>query len=53
MHPAEPRFMVTPLGHKVITMLGSGPMFEMLYKTEMDKVMAQQNIDDTERYYHG
>tara|TARA_B100002052_G_scaffold286823_1_gene301095 strand:- start:541 stop:1302 length:762 start_codon:yes stop_codon:yes gene_type:complete len=53
MHPAEPRFMVTPLGHKVITMLGSGPMFEMLYKTEMDKVIAQQNMDDTERYYHG
>ena len=53
LHPEEPRFLVTPLGHKVITMLGSGPMFEMLYKTEMDKVTAKQINLQKDVFYHG
>ena len=51
MHPSEPRFMVTQLGHQVITMLGSGPMFQLMYNTEMDKQVQAE--DDEGRYYHG
>jgi hypothetical protein len=51
MHPDEPRFRVTALGHQIITMLGSGPIFQMMYNTEMDKKVQAE--DDDDRYYHG
>ena len=53
LHPDEPRFMVSELGRQIITMMSSGPMFELLYGSEMNKELSQQAMDTRDVDMHG